>query len=99
MPRRTYSAPTPFGPWNLWAESDSMSIFMAFTSMGTWPTACTASVWKNTPFSLHTLPISAMGIMVPTSLFANITDTSTVLSLMAFFTCSAVTMPFSSTGR
>ena len=35
MPRRAYRAPTPFGPWNLCAESESISMFCAFTSMAT----------------------------------------------------------------
>ena len=33
MPRRAYSTPTPFGPWNLCAEMESISMFSAFTSM------------------------------------------------------------------
>ena len=95
MPRRAYSAPTPFGPWNLCAEMESISMFSAFTSMATWPAACTASVWKMTPFSRQTAPISAMGWIVPISLLAYMTVTRQVSSRIAPRTCSGVTMPFS----
>ena len=55
------STPTPFGPWNLCAERESRSIFCSATFTGTCPTACTASVWKITPFSRQISPISAIG--------------------------------------
>ena len=56
-----YSTPTPFGAWNLCPDMDSMSIFIASTSMGMCPAACTASVWKGTPCARHSAPISVMG--------------------------------------
>lgn len=37
--RRTYSAPTPFGPYNLWPLMDMRSTVMAFTFTGIFPTA------------------------------------------------------------
>ena len=50
MPLRTSRQPTPRGPWNLCADRDSISKPMPAKSTGTWPTACTASVWKERPF-------------------------------------------------
>lgn len=73
-------------------------MFWAFTSMGRWPTAWTASVWKGTPRSRHRAPISAMGWMVPISLLANMTDTRAVSSRMAAATSDTLTTPLSSTG-
>ena len=64
-----------------------MSMFWAFTSMGRWPAACTASVWNSTPFSLHTAPISGMGRMEPISLLAYMMVTRQVSSRMASATC------------
>ena len=48
-PRRIQSAPAPFGPWNLCAESESRSTPSARTSTGILPTDCTASVWNSAP--------------------------------------------------
>src|SRR6266704_1787693 len=73
----------PFGPYILCADIDSRSMFIASTSTGSLPTPWVASVWKRTPFSRVTLPISPMGLIVPISLLAYITDTSTVLSVIA----------------
>ena len=64
-----------------------------------WPTACTASVWKSTLCARQTAPISAMGSIVPISLFAAMTLTRIVSGRMAASTCSGVTKPYSSTGR
>ena len=89
----------PFGPWNLWPDMESMSMFIAFTSSGIAPTACTASVWKSTLWALATLPISAMGSRVPISLLAAMIVIRMVLSVMAASTCSGVTRPSASTGR
>ena len=44
---RTTSAPTPAGPPNLCAESESRSASTSRSETGTLPTACTASVWKS----------------------------------------------------
>lgn len=38
----------PLGPYNLWPEMLMRSMLRALTSTGTLPTACAASVWKNT---------------------------------------------------
>ena len=89
----------PFGPYILWAVRLSRSMPIASTSMGSFPAACTASVWNSTPFALHTLPISATGSTVPISLLANMTDTASVLSVMASATCSADTRPCLSTSK
>ena len=98
IPCRAYSTPAPLGPWNLWAERDSRSIFCAFTSMDRWPAACTASVWNRTPRSRHTAPISGMGRTEPISLLAYMMVTRAVSSRMASATCWAVTVPSSPTG-
>src|SRR5207302_1808136 len=55
--RRTYKAPTPFGPYSLCPVNDMMEMFDLFTSIGTLPIACTASEWKRMPFSLQIAPI------------------------------------------
>ena len=49
-------------------------------STGTWPSACTASVWKGTPALRHAAAMSRTGWTVPTSLFAHMTETSAVRS-------------------
>ena len=49
--RRTYSAPTPFGPYSLWPLSASRSMPMPPTSSGILPAACAASVWNSAPAS------------------------------------------------
>ena len=76
-----------------------MSIVWACTSIGTVPTAGTASVWNQTPRSRQSSPISGIGWMVPISLFAYMIVTSAVSGRMASATCFAVTRPRSSTGR
>src|SRR2546429_461576 len=73
----------PFGPYILCADMERRSMFIASTSTGSLPTPWVASLWKRTPFSRATLPISAMGLMVPISLLANMIETSTVLSVIA----------------
>ena len=94
---RQYRAPTPLGAWNLWPEMDSISMFIFSTSMGMWPAACTASVWKGMPFSRHRAPISVMGCTVPISLLANMMVTRQVSSRMAAATSSSRTTPSSCT--
>ena len=49
MPWRTYSAPTPLGPSNLWAPSETRSAPSAATSRSTYGAAWTASTWSRTP--------------------------------------------------
>ena len=74
--RRTYSAPTPLGPYILCADSDARSTLAALTSNGTLPTPCTASMWNRAPFSFTTAPISSIGFTVPISLLASMIDTT-----------------------
>ena len=76
-----------------------MSTSSAFTSMGTCPTACTASVWNSAPCALAILHSSAMGSMVPISLLAYMMETMVVSGLSAFSSSSGCTSPNSSTGR
>jgi hypothetical protein len=66
----------------LWAVIDMMSMLSLFTSTGTLPMACTASVWKSTPRSRQSLPISAMGCITPISLLAYMMVTRMVLSVI-----------------
>ena len=93
------SAPTPLGPYILWAVHDRRSTPSAATSSGILPTACAASVWRMTLCSRVIRPISASGWIVPTSLFAAITLTSTVSGVIALRTASGSTRPVWSTGR
>ena len=98
-PLFAYKKPIPFGPWNLCAEEESMSILSSCTLIGTWPTACTASVWNSTPRLRQIAPISRMGWIVPISLFANMIVTRHVSSRIAFSTSSGRTRPSSWTSR
>ncbi len=59
------SAPTPLGPYSLCALMDMRSTFISSTLTGTLPTACAASVWKNTLRARHIAPISSIGWMTP----------------------------------
>ena len=72
---------------------------MLLTSTGKAPIACTASVWKGTPWSRAIRLIAATGWTVPISLFAAITETRMVLSVIASSTAPGSTRPNSSTGR
>ena len=71
----------------------------AVTSIGILPTAWAASVWKTTPRSWQSRPISAIGLSVPTSLLAAMIETSTVFGVIASATASGDTRPCSSHGR
>ncbi len=75
-----------------------MSTPSAPTSMGTEPTACTASVWNAAPFSWAMRASSAMGWMVPTTLLAYMTDASRVSSRKACSYASTSMTPSPSTG-
>jgi hypothetical protein len=98
--RRTSSAPTPTGPPILWPVTVSASTPLRAKSTGTWPTACTASVWNGMPCVWATSASSRIGLTVPTSLLAHITvtrATSAGFSAMAAASVSACTRPKSST--
>ena len=96
--RRTYNAPTPFGPYNLCALNEARSTSRAATSRGTWPAACTASVWNQTPRARHAWARSATGCSTPISLFAVITEASTVSGRNAAANRATSTRPSRSTG-
>ena len=72
---------------------------MASTSTGILPTAWVASVWKTMPCSLASLPISAMGWIVPISLLANMTEIRMVLSVIAALSAVDVHQPFPAHGQ
>ena len=78
-PSRTTSAPTPLGPPNLWALTDTRSApaRLARRRRAT-ANACTASVCSTArgARSRTTAATSARGWIVPTSLLASITDTT-----------------------
>ena len=76
VPPRTYMMPIPFGAWNLWPDIESMSTGTFFTSTGSLPATCTASVWRIAPCSRQIWAISSIGKTTPVSLFAHITETS-----------------------
>ena len=99
MPRLIHSAPAPFGPLNLCADSDSRSTPSARTSTGIFATDCTASVWNSAPRACAMRASSAIGWIVPISLLACITETIAVLSVSAASSASGATMPVASTGR
>jgi len=61
VPRLIQSAPTPFGPLNLCAESDSRSTPSARTSTASLPTDCTASVCTSAPRACAASAIAAIG--------------------------------------
>ena len=61
VPRRIQSAPAPFGPLNLWAETVSRSTPSARTSTGILPADCTASVCIRAPCSWAMAARSAIG--------------------------------------
>ena len=92
------SAPVPRGPWNLWAESESRSKPSRVKSMGRWPAACTASVWKSAPRLRTARQMSRTGSTAPTSLFAYMMETRHVSSRRAAFTAETLTTP-SASGR
>mmetsp|Transcript_4574 Transcript_4574/g.8007 ORF Transcript_4574/g.8007 Transcript_4574/m.8007 type:complete len:201 (+) Transcript_4574:398-1000(+) len=94
-----YIAPMPFGPYNLWPLMDMRSMFISFTSIGIFPTACAASVWKNTLCLRQMAPISLMGWMTPISLFTAITETIAVSFRIAPSSFSKSMSPFDMTGR
>ena len=76
--RRTYSAPTPFGPYILCAESEARSTFVASTSNGIFPIDWTASQWKSTPAARVIRAELLDRLDGPDSLFACITETRIV---------------------
>ena len=57
----TYNAPTPLGPYILWAVKDNKSMPSASTSTGIFPTVCVASVCNKTPLLLVIAAISFIG--------------------------------------
>ncbi len=98
VPRLIHTAPAPFGPLNLCAESDSRSTPSARTSTGIFPTAWTASVCISAPCSCAIAASSAIGWIVPISLFASITDTRAVSRSITARSRSGSTTPVRSTG-
>ncbi len=97
--RRTYSAPTPLGPYILWAESEARSTPSASTSKGIRPTDWAASQWKRTPAARVMRASSSMGWTTPVSLLACITETSTVSGRSAARSRSGSSRPSRSTSR
>ncbi len=93
VPLRTYSAPTPFGAHSLWPLMLYRSAPSAVTSTGILPSACTPSTCSGTAASRAMRPISTIGWMVPSSLFACITEISTVSGRSAARTSSGFTTP------
>lgn len=97
-----YNAPIPFGPYSLCALILIKSIFDLLTSIGTFPTAWAASVWKNIPFDLHNFPISSTFCLTPISLFTKIVLTQRIFSYdysIVFLSRSILINPLFSTGK
>ena len=76
-------------------ETEHRSTFAASTSNGTLPAACAASVWNSVFgfFALIAAPIALTSWTMPISLFAAITLTRIVLSVIASVIICGVTVP------
>src|SRR5437899_1836155 len=88
----------PLGPYIRCAVHESRSMPIASTFTGIFPTACVASAWMRMRLALQSLPMAAMSWIVPISLLANITETRTVLSVIALPICSTSIRPSGCTG-
>ena len=77
VPDRTTSAPTPLGPPNLCADTDTSAAGVATRRRSSHAAACTASVCSTAPgaCSATTAATSARSLSVPISLLAAMTDT------------------------
>ena len=98
-PSRTMSAPTPFGPPNLCALTDTSCAGRASSATSSQLTAWTASVC-NTAWGAcwaSTSATSAKGWMTPLSLFTSMTDTNAVFSSTASASSSKSSTPREST--
>ena len=80
VPRASSSAPAPTGPPSLCPVIVSASAPLSAKCTGTCAAACTASVCSGIRCSAQTAASSAIGAIVPTSLFAHITLTRATLS-------------------
>ena len=89
----------PLGAYILCPTTVSRSASSAATSTGILPTAWAASVCSGTPCSWAMRASSAIGWMVPVSLFANMIDTRTVCGVIAAARSCGSTRPWRSTGR
>ena len=56
--RQTYSAPIPFGPYNLWLDIDIKSTGNSARLISTLPTLWVASTWKIVLFARQNSPIA-----------------------------------------
>ena len=79
-PRASSSAPAPTGPPNLCPVTVIASAPLPAKLTGSWPAACTASVWNGMPCSRASAASSAIGCTAPTSLLAHITVTRATAS-------------------
>ena len=97
-PCRATSAPTPWGPYALWALRLIRSTPRLSRPRRSRPRPWTASVWTQTRgLRARTAPaIEATSSTVPTSLLASITDTRTVSGLTAAATSAGSTCPLRS---
>ena len=76
-----------------------MSMLLFLRSIGTLPTACTASVWNRTPAACASSAISSTGNRVPVSLLAHITETMATRSDSSRVYSSRSSRPLPSTFR
>ena len=88
----------PFGAWNLWPDTLSMSMFMSRSLNGIFPAAWTASVWKSAPARCASSARASTGYRLPVSLFAHITETTAVSSSIISRARSMSRRPRLSTG-
>jgi hypothetical protein len=80
----------------LCAVSERKSTPSCSTSSGSLPAACEASVCSNTPLARQVFAMAAMSQVTPISLFASISDTSSVSGRSAARTASGSTRPVTS---
>ena len=98
--RRIHSAPIPCGPSALWAAGRDQVGAEGAQVGSTHGAACTASTWsEHAAMRARTTAAttSAIGWIVPTSLFASMTVTSVVRSVIARSTSAGSTRPYRST--
>ena len=94
-PSRTTSAPTPFGPPNLWPEIATSCAGAAAVRRSSHCGACTASVWNTArgARSRTRAATSSSGCTTPVSLLTSITETTAVRSSSASASRSRSTTP------
>ena len=95
---RAISAPTPFGPCTLWAESAIVSAPEAAKEIGIDAAAWTASTCSGTPRDAAIAASSATGWTTPVTLLAHIAQATRSSSRTSSANAAGSITPFASTG-